>query len=92
MNRRMDAHRALKNLNKFRMHGKQITMAWAPGKGMKDKQWKDYWDVDLGVSYIPIDKLDPQVATRPTVVTISNKTIKNTTGEYGGARGRWHVR
>ena len=28
---------------------------------MKDKQWKDYWDVDLGVSYIPIDKLDPQV-------------------------------
>ena len=70
MNRRMDAHRALKNLNKFRMHGKQITMAWAPGKGMKDKQWKDYWDVDLGVSYIPIDKLDPQVATRPTVVTL----------------------
>ena len=28
---------------------------------MKDKQWKDYWDVDLGVSYIPIHKLDPQV-------------------------------
>ncbi len=28
---------------------------------MKDKQWRDYWDVDLGVSYIPIDKLDPQV-------------------------------
>ena len=36
-------------------------MAWAPGKGMKDKQWKEYWEVDLGVSYIPIDKLDPQV-------------------------------
>ena len=28
---------------------------------MKDKQWKDYWDIDLGVSYIPISKLDPQV-------------------------------
>jgi hypothetical protein len=28
---------------------------------MKDKQWKDYWDVSLGVSYIPIEKLDPQV-------------------------------
>ena len=27
---------------------------------MKDKQWKDYWDVDMGVSYIPIDRLDPQ--------------------------------
>ena len=36
-------------------------LAWAPGKGMKDKQWKEYWEVDLGVSYIPIDKLDPQV-------------------------------
>ena len=30
---------------------------------MKDKQWKDYWDVDLGCSYIPIDKLDPQVCS-----------------------------
>ena len=28
---------------------------------MKDKQWKDYWDLDLGSSYIPIEKLDPQV-------------------------------
>ena len=28
---------------------------------MKDKQWKDDWDVSLGVSYIPLDKLDPQV-------------------------------
>ena len=27
---------------------------------MKDKQWKDLWDVDLGVSYIPINRLDPQ--------------------------------
>ena len=27
---------------------------------MKDKQWKDYWDVALGVSYIPQEKLDPQ--------------------------------
>ena len=32
-------------------------LAWAPGKGMKDKQWRDYWDVDLGASYIPIDRL-----------------------------------
>ena len=27
---------------------------------MKDKKWKDDWDVSLGVSYIPVDKLDPQ--------------------------------
>ena len=28
---------------------------------MKDKQWKDYWDLDLGCSYIPLEKLNPQV-------------------------------
>lgn len=28
---------------------------------MKDKQWKDYWDVEYGVSYIPYDKLDHHV-------------------------------
>ena len=53
--------RALKNLNKFRLHGKQITLAWAPGKGMKEKQWKEFWDLDAGASFIPIEKLDPQV-------------------------------
>ena len=36
-------------------------IAWAPGKCMKDKQWKDYWDVEYGVSYIPYDKLDHHV-------------------------------
>ena len=59
----MDANRALKNLNKFRLHGKQITLAWAPGKGMKDKQWKDYWDVDIGCSYLPLEKVTTQVPT-----------------------------
>lgn len=28
---------------------------------MKEKQWKDYWDVEYGVSYIPYDKLDHHV-------------------------------
>lgn len=32
-------------------------MAWAPGKGMKGREFKDFWDVDSGVSYIPLDRL-----------------------------------
>lgn len=32
-------------------------MAWAPGKGVKGKDLKDYWEGDLGVSYIPYNKL-----------------------------------
>lgn len=39
------------------MQGKAITLAWAPGKGVKGKEWKDYWEVELGVSYIPWNKL-----------------------------------
>ena len=32
-------------------------MAWAPGKGMKGKEYKDYWEADEGASYIPYTKL-----------------------------------
>ena len=78
MNRRMDANRALKNLNKFRLHGKQITLTWAPGKGMKDKQWKDYWDLDLGCSYIPIEKLDPQVCQGSVVTSCMMFFVRST--------------
>jgi RNA-binding protein 16 len=28
---------------------------------MKERQWKDYWDVEMGVSYIPHEKLDHRV-------------------------------
>lgn len=31
--------------------------AWAPGKGVKESQFKDNWDVDLGVTYIAWDDL-----------------------------------
>ncbi|KAL6447499.1 hypothetical protein ACFW04_000014 [Cataglyphis niger] len=57
MNRRQDAYRALTKLKNHKMQGKAITLAWAPGKGVKGKEWKDYWEVELGVSYIPWNKL-----------------------------------
>jgi RNA-binding protein 16 len=34
-------------------------VAWAPGKGMKGREWKDYWEIDAGVSHIPWSKLRP---------------------------------
>lgn len=58
MNRRQDAYRALTKLKNHKMQGKAITLAWAPGKGVKGKEWKDYWEVELGVSYIPWNKLN----------------------------------
>lgn len=57
MNRRQDAARCLSKLKNHKMQGKAITLAWAPGKGVKGKEWKDYWEVDLGCSYIPWNKL-----------------------------------
>lgn len=32
-------------------------LAWAPGKGVKAKEWKDFWEVDQGVSYVPWQRL-----------------------------------
>lgn len=28
---------------------------------MKDKEWKDYWEIDDGVSYIPWEKLNKDI-------------------------------
>lgn len=36
-------------------------IAWAPGQAMKDKEWKDYWEIDDGVSYIPWEKLNKDI-------------------------------
>ncbi|KAG8318093.1 RNA binding [Homalodisca vitripennis] len=61
MNRRQDAYRALQDLKHHKLQGKAITLAWAPGKGMKGKEYKDYWEVEQGVSYIPWTKLSPDI-------------------------------
>lgn len=57
MNRRQDAHKAMGGLKNYKMQGRAITISWAAGKGVKSKEWKDYWDLDLGVSYIPWNRL-----------------------------------
>ncbi|KAJ3640855.1 hypothetical protein Zmor_027391 [Zophobas morio] len=61
MHRRQDAARCLTKLKNHLLHGKAITLAWAPGKGVKGKDLKDYWEGDLGVSYIPWHKLKPDI-------------------------------
>ncbi|KAJ2951232.1 hypothetical protein O0L34_g5631 [Tuta absoluta] len=60
MERRRDAYKALTKLNKHKLHSKEITVAWAPGKGVKGREWKDYWEAELGVSYLPWSGLHAQ--------------------------------
>ncbi|KAL9697247.1 hypothetical protein quinque_000688 [Culex quinquefasciatus] len=57
MNRRQDAHKSMQSLKNHKMHGRTITISWATGKGVKSKEWKDYWDIELGCSYIPWSKV-----------------------------------
>ncbi|XP_048485585.1 SR-related and CTD-associated factor 4 [Plutella xylostella] len=57
MERRRDAYKARHKLDKHKLHSKEITVAWAPGKGVKGREWKDYWEVEHGVSYLPWARL-----------------------------------
>lgn len=40
-------------------------MAWAPGKGTKGKEFKEFWEVDVGSSYIPWDRIPPNIDLEP---------------------------
>ncbi|XP_004444538.2 SR-related and CTD-associated factor 4 isoform X3 [Drosophila pseudoobscura] len=60
MNRRQDAHKAMQSLKNHKLQGRAITISWAAGKGVKSKEWKDFWDLELGVTYIPWSKLSPE--------------------------------
>ncbi|XP_023167393.2 SR-related and CTD-associated factor 4 isoform X1 [Drosophila hydei] len=60
MNRRQDAHKAMQALKNHKLQGRAITISWAAGKGVKSKEWKDFWDLDLGVTYVPWNKLSTE--------------------------------
>ncbi|TKC38177.1 hypothetical protein EI555_014585, partial [Monodon monoceros] len=58
---RQDANRALQKLSRgnYKVNQKSIKIAWALNKGIK-ADYKQYWDVELGVTYIPWDKVKPE--------------------------------
>ncbi|XP_035241412.1 SR-related and CTD-associated factor 4-like isoform X1 [Anguilla anguilla] len=57
---RQDAFRALQKLSRgpYKVNQKTIKIAWALNKGIK-AEYKQYWDVELGVTYIPWNKVKP---------------------------------
>lgn len=62
MDRRQDAKRALNESKHLKLNGSHIKMAWAPGKGFKEyKKLKDFWEADLGASFIPYSKVDESI-------------------------------
>ncbi|KAF7704024.1 SR-related and CTD-associated factor 8 [Silurus meridionalis] len=55
---RQDAYRARQKLStgSYKIGSKVIKIAWALNKGVK-QEYKQFWDVDLGVTYIPWEKV-----------------------------------
>lgn len=55
---RQDAYRARQKLStgSYKIGSKIIKIAWALNKGVK-QEYKQFWDVDLGVTYIPWEKV-----------------------------------
>lgn len=62
MDRRQDAKRALDESRDLKLKNSHIKMAWAPGKGFKEyKKLKDFWESDVGASFIPYSKVDHMI-------------------------------
>ena len=36
--------------------------AWAPGKGVKESEFKDCWDVEVGVAFIPWERVPDDIS------------------------------
>lgn len=63
MDRRQDAYKAF---SRIKSKGKifssnQVKITWAPGKGMKNKEFKDYWESDIGCSFIPHSSITEEI-------------------------------
>lgn len=57
MARRKEAAKALDRMKGFKLNSSALRVAWAPGIGVKESSFRDMWDVELGVTYIPWNKL-----------------------------------
>ncbi|CAK9295779.1 unnamed protein product [Gordionus sp. m RMFG-2023] len=57
---RSDANRILDKMkDRYKLFGKTLQMDWSPFVGLKDNaNYKLYWNISLGVYYIPYDKID----------------------------------
>ncbi|PAA64095.1 hypothetical protein BOX15_Mlig024026g2 [Macrostomum lignano] len=54
--KRKHAAKAIDKLRSTRLDGASLRVAWAPNKGIKDSELKEYWDEEEGCTYIPYEK------------------------------------
>lgn len=52
-----------------------MQVAWAPGIGVKESSFKDFWDVELGVAYIPWSKLPSDLSLLVEGATVDEESL-----------------
>ncbi|KAL3881817.1 hypothetical protein ACJMK2_028209 [Sinanodonta woodiana] len=57
MRNRKEAAKAVDRLKGVKINGSSLKTAYAPGIGIKESEFKDLWEVDLGATYISWDSL-----------------------------------
>ncbi|XP_071133579.1 SR-related and CTD-associated factor 4-like isoform X2 [Mytilus edulis] len=62
MTRRKDASKACDRLKGYKFMGSELRVAWAPGIGVKESEFKDRWDVEQGVTYIPWTQMPEELS------------------------------
>lgn len=50
-------------------------VAWAPNIGVKESQFKDFWDLELGVTYIPWSSMPANLAPLLVGAIIDEETL-----------------
>ncbi|XP_005097171.1 SR-related and CTD-associated factor 4 [Aplysia californica] len=61
LTRRKDAFKALDRLKGVKVNTNALKVAWAPGIGVKESMYKNLWDVEQGVTYIPWEQLPADI-------------------------------
>ena len=60
-----------------------LQVAWAPNIGVKESQFKEFWDVELGVTYIPWSSMPANLMPLLEGAIIDEETLPDhLKGEY----------
>uniref|UniRef100_A0A8D8UNH7 Protein SCAF8 n=1 Tax=Cacopsylla melanoneura TaxID=428564 RepID=A0A8D8UNH7_9HEMI len=59
MAERSNAAAALRGLRRHaKLQGKTLSLDWAPGKNCKDGEYRQYWNVEAGATYLPYSAIE----------------------------------
>ncbi|KAK7107345.1 SR-related and CTD-associated factor 4-like [Littorina saxatilis] len=75
MTARKEAAKALDRMKGFKLNSSALRVAWAPNIGVKESAFKDQWDVELGVTYIPWSRMPADLMPLLNGATLDEDTL-----------------